>query len=62
MRQTEDVVEMDAHAKASAGPFIALLGKALCLVKNVRIVPIYENTVHVDRLLFSHKAACSGCQ
>ena len=43
---------MDTHSEACAGPFIALFGKALCLVKDVRIVPIYENAVHGSAPLF----------
>ena len=48
MRQAQQVVEVNPHAVTGIRTFIALFGKALRLKKNIGIVPVDENAVHIE--------------
>ena len=48
MRQPQYVFKMDANAKSGIWALLTLCGQALCLVKDIRVVPVDKDVARIS--------------
>ena len=56
MGLSEQILKVYADAVPGAGPLALLLGQALRLVNDIRVIPVDENAIHIDAGHFSELA------